>query len=208
MIEAVVFDLGKVLIEWHPERFYDFEIGIERRKLFFAAVDVFAMNERIDLGADFQKTVYDFAKAHPDWQTEIRMWHDRWIEMASPPIKGSVKLLQALKSKNMPVFALTNFGIGTLKTAEKHYPFLHEFDRRYVSGDLKTIKPDAGIYQALEQDCGIEPKALLFTDDRPENITAAQARGWKTHLFDGPSGWAKCLVSYGVLTRGEAGLDD
>lgn len=207
MIKAVVFDLGQVLIEWHPERFYDSEIGIERRKKFFAAVDIYGMNERIDLGADFQSTVYNFADENSDWGAEIRMWHDRWIDMASPAIEGSVKLLQALKSKKMPVFALTNFGIGTLKTAEKHYPFLREFDRRYVSGELKMIKPDARIYQALERDCGIEPKALLFTDDRPENIKAAQARGWKTHLFEGPSVWAESLVSNGVLTRGEAGLD-
>jgi 2-haloacid dehalogenase len=40
----------------------------------------------------------------------------------------------------------------------------------------------------------------LFTDDRAENISAAQARGWQTHLFDGPQGLARRLVDAGLLT--------
>ena len=41
---------------------------------------------------------------------EIRMWYDRWIELASPRIEGSIALLRALRAKGVPVFALTNFG--------------------------------------------------------------------------------------------------
>ena len=29
-IQAVVFDIGNVLLEWHPERFYDTQIGPDR----------------------------------------------------------------------------------------------------------------------------------------------------------------------------------
>jgi 2-haloacid dehalogenase len=45
---------------------------------------------------------------------------------------------------------------------------------------------------------------LLFTDDRIDNIRAANARGWQTHLFEGPQGWADCVVSHGLLTKDEA----
>ena len=48
------------------------------------------------------------------------------------------------------------------------------------------------------------PGALLFTDDRRENIEAAEARGWQGHLFEGPEGWAGRLVSEGLLTAEEA----
>jgi 2-haloacid dehalogenase len=41
---------------------------------------------------------------------------------------------------------------------------------------------------------------LLFADDRHDNIAAAKARGWQTHLFDGPAGWAERLVKEGLLT--------
>ena len=43
-----------------------------------------------------------------------------------------------------------------------------------------------------------------FTDDRADNIAAAAARGWQTHHFTGPQGWADRLVAAGLLTREEA----
>ena len=205
-IKAVVFDIGRVLIEWHPERFYDSEIGLERRRDFFAAVDIYRMNERIDLGAPFRETVYEFAEAHPEYSTEIRLWHDSWIKMAAPEISGSVRLLRAIRAKGIPVFALSNFGIGTFETAAGHYPFFNEFDQKYVSGHLQEMKPHARIYELLEQGSGLPPTSLLFTDDMSENIDAAASRGWQTHQFNGPDGWANALVRHKVLTPEEATL--
>jgi 2-haloacid dehalogenase len=132
------------------------------------------------------------------------MWHDNWLELATPAIPQSVRILRSLRAKGVPVFALTNFGIQTFEIAEPVYPFLGEFDRRYISGHMGVIKPDAEIYQRLEDDCGIDPATLLFTDDRIDNIRAANARGWQTHLFEGPQGWADCVVSHGLLTKDEA----
>ena len=66
------------------------------------------------------------------------------------------------------------------------------------------IKPVPSIYEAVEQGSGLPPEALLFTDDRADNIAAAAARGWQTHHFTGPQGWAHRLVAAGVLNREEA----
>jgi 2-haloacid dehalogenase len=204
MIEAVVFDIGRVLIGWEPERFYDARIGPERRKALFAQTGLLAMNDQLDLGAPFLKTVTALAGRHPDWRGEIMAWHDHWIEMARPAIPGSVRLLAALKRRGMPVFALSNFGIGTFDLACRHYPFLQSFDRLFVSGRLGLVKPDPQIYAALETGTGLAGAQLLFTDDRPENIAVARARGWKTHLFDHPEGWAARLLAEGVLSPEEA----
>ncbi|MGR3290979.1 MAG: HAD family hydrolase [Paracoccaceae bacterium] len=203
-IKAVVFDIGNVLIEWQPEQFYDSVIGIERRKQLFAQVDLHTMNERVDLGAEFTATIYDMADKHPDWHDEIRMWHDRWIEMAQPAIWHSVKLLRALRSKGFPVFALSNFGIGSFDQAKTVYPFLTEFDQSYISGHMAVIKPDPLIYQRLEDGCGVAPEGLLFADDRLDNIQAAQSRGWQTHHFKHPQGLADRLVAEGLLTALQA----
>lgn len=203
-VKAVVFDIGNVLIEWQPERFFDSVIGPERRAAMFAAIDLHGINDAVDRGSNFRDTIYAAADANPEWHDEVRIWHDRWIEMASPAIDHSVRLLRALRSKGVPVFALTNFGIQTFEIAEPVYPFLGEFDRRYISGHMGVIKPDAEIYQMVEDDCGVAPSALLFTDDRIDNINAANARGWQTHLFEGPQGWAERLVAAGLLTQDEA----
>ena len=49
--EAVIFDIGNVLIEWQPERYFDGLIGPARRRTMFDTVDVHAMMVRIDAGA-------------------------------------------------------------------------------------------------------------------------------------------------------------
>ncbi len=202
-VTAVVFDIGNVLIEWQPERFFDRVLGADRRRALFGAVDLHGMNDRIDRGEDFREVVLETARANPDFGAEIRMWHDNWLEMASPEIPVSVSLLRALKARGVPVFALSNFGIGSFDLARARYPFLDEFDRRYISGHMGVAKPDPAIYGMLEADCGQAPGGLLFTDDRPDNIAAAAARGWQTHLFEGPQGWAARLVAEGVLSNKE-----
>lgn len=204
--EAVIFDIGNVLTRWQPEAFYDRVIGEERRRALFAAVDLHHMNDLVDMGGLFRETIYGWAERHPDWGDEIRMWYDRWIELASPRIEGSIRLQRALRAKGVPVFALTNFGRYSFEEALPQMDFLSDFDRLYVSGRMGVIKPDPRIYEMVEADCGIAPSRLLFTDDRADNITAAARRGWRTHQFESWEGWARRLVAEGLLSEAEAGL--
>ncbi|SFO93114.1 HAD family hydrolase [Tranquillimonas alkanivorans] len=203
-VDAVIFDIGNVLIEWQPERYYDRVYGEVLRKQLFATVDLHAMNDEVDRGGDFRETIYATADRFPDYADAIRDWHDQWIELAKPVIPHSLELLRALRSKGLPVYCLSNFGIGSFAFAETQYPFLAEFDRRYISGHMGVIKPHPEIYRMVEEDCGVTPANLLFTDDRPDNIRAAADRGWQTHLFEGPQGWAERLVAEGLLTEAEA----
>ena len=203
-IEAVIFDIGNVLVEWNPERFYDGRYGEARRRDLFGSVDLLAMNERIDRGEEFERIVRETSAANPAFAAEIDDWHDAWIEMAQPPIPHSIQLMRALRSKGVPVHALTNFGRETLAFADTQYPFLTEFDRRFVSAELGVTKPDPAIYAIVEEETGLAPGTILFTDDRPENVEAASARGWGTHLFEGPEGWAARLVEEGLLSEAEA----
>lgn len=203
-IEAVIFDIGNVLIEWQPERHYDRVIGEARRREMFDAVDLHAMNDRVDMGENFRDMVVECAAAHPEFHAEIMRWHDDWLHMASPVIPHSVTLLRNLRRRSVPVFALSNFGIETFDLALPEYPFLAEFDRSYISGHMGVTKPDPDIYARVEADCGLAPETLLFADDRADNIAAAQARGWQTHLFEGPAGWAERLLAEALLNEKEA----
>ena len=202
--KAVVFDIGNVLIEWQPERFFDSEIGEENRRALFAAVDLHAMNDRVDRGENFTAVLAETAAQHPEYQAELDIWHDRWLDIASPAIDHSARLMAALQKRGVPVFSLTNFGIETYALAETRYPFLRAFDRDFISGHMGVIKPDPLIYQMLEDGSGLSGADLLFTDDRHDNIAAASARGWQTHLFEGAQGWADRLVAMSLLTQEEA----
>ena len=203
---AVIFDIGNVLTRWQPEAFYDRVIGPDRRRAMFAEVDLHGMNDVVDSGGLFRETIYDWADRTPEWAAEIRMWYDRWIELASPRIEGSIALLRALRRNGVPVYSLTNFGRYSYEEARGKMDFLSEFDREYVSGRMGVIKPAPRIYEMVEQDCGIAPNLLLFTDDKAENITAAARRGWRTHQFETWQGWAQRLVAEGLMTNAETGL--
>ena len=203
-VEAVIFDIGNVLLEWQPEVYYDRVFGVERRKRLFAEVDLLGTNLAVDAGAPFKASIYALADRHPEWAAEIRLWHDDWIRIAAPLIPHSLRLMRALRTKGVPVFALTNFGDETYAYAGTEYRFFAEFDRAYVSGRMKVIKPDPAIYAAVEVDCAIQPDRLLFVDDKAENVVAAAARGWQVHHFLHPAGWAARLVASGLLSEGEA----
>ena len=204
MVKAVVFDIGNVLISWNPLGVYDRLIGEPRRREFFDQVPVFDYNKELDRGEDLDTVVQTMIHDYPQWADECRMWRDHWADMVEPEIPHSVRLLRALRARGIPVFALSNFGRDTFDIAAKRYPFLREFDRAYISGRLGVIKPDVEIYAALETDTELHGADLLFADDLADNITTAQERGWHTHLFQTPQGWADCLIYHGLLTPDEA----
>ena len=201
MIEAVVFDIGQVLVGWQPEAYYEKRLGRAAKDALFAECDLHAMNHLIDLGGHSRDVVYAHADKHPDHADEIRRWHDNWIDLLSPDLPGTAAILRAVKAKGLPVYALTNFGDNTLEVAKQRYPILTEFDGEIVSGRLKVCKPDAAIYEAVEALANVPPDRLIFTDDSPANVDAAIARGWKAHLFTEPKGWFERLCAEGVLSK-------
>ncbi|WP_397542835.1 HAD-IA family hydrolase [Roseovarius salis] len=201
--QAVIFDIGNVLIEWQPEKYFDSIIGPARRREMFAEIDIHAMMVRIDAGEEFAAVIEDTAAGHPRWREHVLRFRWKWCDIAQPDIPGSVRLLLALRCKGVPVFALSNFGAQNFPLSEKQFPFLAEFDRRYISGEMGMVKPDPAIYAAVEADCGIAPSRLFFTDDRADNIAAARERGWRAHLFDGPDGLAQALANQGLLSPEE-----
>ncbi|MEL7114625.1 MAG: HAD family phosphatase [Pseudomonadota bacterium] len=203
-IEAVVFDIGNVLVEWHPTRVFDKLLGEARRKELFSKVDFDGMNIRSDAGHDMWDGVEALAAAHPEDADDIRLWSKHWIDMFEPDLPRSVRMLRALRARGTPTYALSNFGDRTFDLGEEKFPFLKEFDQRFISARLGVIKPDPAIYEILERETARDPQTLLFIDDKQENIDAALARGWHGHQFLDEQGLALRLIAEGLLTEEEA----
>jgi 2-haloacid dehalogenase len=200
--KAVVFDIGNVLVEWHPEKLYGRLIpDPAARAAFFAESGVEAMNLEVDRGAPFPGHIEAHAERNPRHAEMIRAWARHWHEMFHPAIPGTVTLLRALRRRGVPVHALSNFGAESFERARQLYPFLDEFDIPVISGRERTIKPEPRIYAILEERTGLAGDALLFADDREENIAAARARGWHGHLFRDPDGLARELRAHGLIDR-------
>lgn len=204
--EAVVFDIGNVLVGWDPEGYYDARIGPAARRRFLAEVPIHAENLRMDAGATFAGSVGALAARHPEWRDEILAWQTDLLAMLQPVIFGSVALMRALRRKGIPVYALTNWGDEHFDITRARLTFFDEFDRAFVSGRLGLIKPDPAIYEVVERETGHAPGALLFIDDKAENVATAVARGWRAHQFESWQGCARRLVAERLLTSEEAGL--
>jgi 2-haloacid dehalogenase len=200
-IGVVIFDIGNVLVAWQPEQFFDSQIGPERRQELFAEVDLHAMNLAVDRGAPFAGSVRALAGKHPAWADEIMLWQTGWPQMFGPVIARNVALLHDLRAQNIPVFALSNFGRETFDFACETYPFLKDFDRSYISGHLGVLKPEADIYAIVERESGIAPEQIFFIDDKPENISAAVARGWVGHVFESTDALLSDLSRHGIHER-------
>ena len=81
-IEAVVFDIGNVLIEWQPEQFYETIMPAVECKKMFETIDLHRMNDLIDRGANWKDTVDSAAEDYPEYYKMIQLWYDRWLDMA------------------------------------------------------------------------------------------------------------------------------
>ena len=201
MVEAVVWDIGNVFAIWDPVSYYERRLGAEGCARFFTESGIEAVNVELDLGAPARETLEAHAARHPGWADEIRLWFDDWEEMFRAPVPGMVELFEEVKATGVRMLALSNFGRETFEIAKAMHPVLTGFDEAYVSAHLSCVKPDPTIYAALEDGSGQSGDALIFVDDKAENIAAAKVRGWKGHVFDGADGWRARLGAEGILPR-------
>ena len=174
----VVFDIGNVLLRWNPRNLYrktfDDEARMERFLATALAMDFVA---HTDTAPDFAAAVEARAKAFPEFAAELRLFHERWVETLGGPIDENVALLRRLKLAGRPVHALSNFATDKFALARERHDFLNAFDVAVISGHVGAVKPEARIYEILFERVGLGPEDLLFIDDSPANVRAAEALG-------------------------------
>src|SRR5213082_2938862 len=97
-IEAVVFDIGGVLLDWDPRHLYrklfDDEEAMDR---FLEQVCTMEWHQRHDRGYSVVESCEKLATAHPEHAELIRAWGRRSEEMVAGPIDGTVEILQELR---------------------------------------------------------------------------------------------------------------
>lgn len=78
------------------------------------------------------------------------------------------------------------------------------FDSEFYSCFLSAAKPHAIFFENVIAKLGCKADAVLFLDDRPENVAAAAAAGLNATLFfgtDGALSLRQRLASFGVATN-------
>lgn len=199
VIDAVVFDLGKVLLDWNPRYLFSKLIEEEDRlEYFLTHVCTMDWIEKVDLGMPLAEAVDEQIVLHPDFSDILEAYKTRWMETIPRPIAGMVELKNALSENQYPLYSITNFGRDTFEQAVKAYPFLEEFEGMVISGHEGIKKPDARIFQILLERHKLRPETLLFIDDRLDNVEAAREQGYHAIQFIGIDQLKLDLARYNI----------
>ena len=184
MIDHIVFDIGRVLIQYDPHLgLIDAIPSKERRDWFFKHVCTHDWNIEQDRGRDWAEAEALLIDQFPDEETNIRAFRKNWHKMVPGAIDGSVAMMRKLIADDHDVTMLTNFAADTFKEAQELFPFLNETRGVTVSGEVGLIKPDVAIYEMHHGAFGLNPARTIFIDDVPANVDAARKAGWHAVRF-------------------------
>ena len=189
-IDAFLFDLGGVLIDWSPRYLFARHFGGDDAALdhFLTEVCPPEWNVTMDAGKPAHVGLAERVAAHPEHEGMIRRWFDEWPAMMRDAHHGTVEILGDLRDRGYRLYALTNWSADTFHHAEKRFEWLQWFEDIVVSGRIGLIKPDPAIFRHSAEQLGLAPERTLFIDDSAKNIAAADALGFHVHHFTGPEG--------------------
>ena len=183
-IEAVVFDIGRVLVEWRIGALYEKLIADpDRLAWFLAHVVTEQWHFQHDTGRPLAQMIAELSAQHPAEADLIAAYAPRWLETVPGPVPGTAALVEALSARGVPLYAITNFGVDSWAMFRPTFPVLDHMRDIVVSGAECLVKPDAAIFDLAVRRFGHAPGAMLFIDDNPANIAAAAALGWQVHHF-------------------------
>jgi len=210
MVKGVVFDLGRVLINYDVMRTCS-------NLCAFSPLSPDQMRQAIFMGEGLKKfripyetgevTCEDFFE-HLQGHLQLRNiefedFQKHWPDIIGPP-EGMYELLSWLRP-GLPRGILSNidplnWGVASsLSLVQDHFRPEH----CVLSWREKRRKPEQAIYLLTAERLRIEPRAGLYIDDRQENVEAARLAGFfaeQYNCLEQPvEELEKILDSYGVL---------
>jgi HAD superfamily hydrolase (TIGR01509 family) len=200
-IEALLFDLGKVLVD------FDYERGMRqfaaRTSLPRAEFDRVILEptwvRQYESGEISTDTYHRYLRENGKLEMSIDEFHEAWSAVFLPGLIVPESLLRNLKAR-YPLILVSNTNESHAGFIARNYPVFDYFDRKIFSHEVGSMKPDMKIYEAAVAAAGKPPESLFFTDDREENVEAAAKLGIRVHQFQSVLKLVKALQSNGVRT--------
>ena len=173
-IKNVIFDFGTVLLDWNPKRlFTPYFQDEEKCDWFLEHVCNRDWNNQMDKGKPVSVGTEEKVAEFPEWEKEIRMYFDRWIEMMGDQIPGMEELILKLKEKGYRVLGLTNWSTETFCQVRHKYPIFDLMDGMLVSGEEHMIKPSEEFFRLLLDRFSLQADECVFVDDNQANVQGA-----------------------------------
>lgn len=200
--EAVVFDLGKVLI--------DFDYGIASRRIAERGtmkpgavqdfIDHSPLLYRYETGLIDQRQFFEEVRRITGFQGDLdefgRFFADIFTE-----IPEMLDLHRRLREALVPMFIFSNTNDLAIGHIRRNFPFFAQFDAHILSYEHGAMKPDAKLYEVVERVTGREGGEILYIDDRIENVEAGRARGWRVICHRDAAASIKAVEEMGLVAR-------
>jgi HAD superfamily hydrolase (TIGR01509 family) len=186
---AVVFDLGKVLLDFDygraaraMVRFCD-KPGEELRRVLDQSPLLFEFETGLLTSEQFFEKVQRATRFCGSFQEFEPIFGDIFT-----PIPEMLDLHARLRSRGIPAYIFSNTNELGIRHIRSTYPFFQQFDGYIFSYEHRSMKPDPKIYEAVERETKRTGDELLYIDDRAENIEQGKSRGWRViHHTDAPA---------------------
>jgi putative hydrolase of the HAD superfamily len=196
---AVVFDLGKVLVD------FDYTISAARfaRRSRFTPPQVRQLLDhspllyRFETGLLSETEFFGEVCAACGFSGSLSEFCDIFADIFSE-IKPMTAMQAALRSNKVPTYIFSNTNGIAVRHIRKKFPFFAHFDGYIFSYEQGAMKPDAKIYEALEHLTGRTAEGIVYLDDRAENVQAGLARGWRALLHQRPEQTIAALRQLGL----------
>ena len=199
-VDAVVFDVGRVLYQWQLSALFE-KMTDDPARLEKVLGEVVTEEWHFlhDAGRPLSQMVPERIALYPEYADEIRAYATRFNETIPGPVPGSHALVERLDAAGVPLFAITNFGAEFWAGFRPNERIFDRFIDIVVSGEERIAKPDPAIFALSAARFGHAPEAMLFIDDNPANIEAARGCGWQVHHFTDAASLERDLTDRGLI---------
>lgn len=199
-IDAILFDVGNVLIEWDPRHLYrkllPDDSAVEQ---FLSEICTLEWHFAHDQGVSFEENAAPLKEKFPGHSDLIDQWASRYVEMSPREVVGMASLVARLKATELGIHGLSNMPSTVYPMLRDEFSILEHLETIVVSGDERVCKPEARIYELALGRMGTRPEKTLFVDDSLPNIQAAERLGFKAHHFSQVAGLERELADLGVV---------
>lgn len=184
MIKNLIFDFGKVLVDYDFGAFFRSYIADPKRLAAFTPV---LYNEELQQMLDrearpFDEIMEEIIERHKEFEPEIRYFNDHYAEIVTHEVAGMRELLTRLKAEGYKLYGLTNW-CSKVHTTIAQFDIFKLLDGYVISSEEHAIKPEPAIYECLFSRFGLHPEECIFTDDRAENIEGGRQMGMEGIVF-------------------------
>jgi len=178
MIRNIIFDLGNVLISFHPSEYLEKNnYPLIKRQIILS--DVFWSKEWLLLdNGDLTpgEAIDSIAEKSSLTKQEIALiFNKRTAIMFS--LDDTIKILPGLKEEGYMLYYLSNFPADIFDEVKRGYTLFEYFDGGIISADVHFSKPDPAIFNVFLEKYDLRTYECFYIDDIEENVIVAESIG-------------------------------